>query len=268
MDKLQKLDVSKPEVPSVEASNLQELTPLIQAAIYVTVLDINDQLTITSSTKIQINPRFQAHRNLFPKEFDELEYRRHALTYLQRVGAIGDFNVPGLSMLPPYPWEKADVQVNAARFRQIKDQVIEAFNYKAKPEAVAPVTKRGQEKRVMEPLRDEGLGVVYEVKLKGRELLINEFLLTRLDFNSENDNVFNHLYQNPNKIISITELEKSLGGAQLRKPLHKIVENLGFTKELNRAFFDISKDAIRFRNPLTSKDLEELGISRLRLPRR
>jgi len=98
------------------------LTPLVQAAIYATVLDINDQLTITSSTKIQINPHFQVHRNLFPKEFEEIEHRRHALMYLQRVEAIGDFNLPGLSIIPPYPWERAEIQVHAARFRQIKDQ--------------------------------------------------------------------------------------------------------------------------------------------------
>ena len=54
MDKLQKLDLGKPEIASVDATNLQELTPLVRAAIYVTVLDINDQLAITSSLKVQI----------------------------------------------------------------------------------------------------------------------------------------------------------------------------------------------------------------------
>ena len=87
MDKLQKLDLSKPETAS--AAEFQELTPLLQAAVYATVFDINDQLTVTSSTKVQIIPRFQAHRNLFPKEFEELWCRHHALLYLQRVGAVG-----------------------------------------------------------------------------------------------------------------------------------------------------------------------------------
>ena len=269
MDKLQKLNVSKPEIASADATNFQELTPLVQAAIYVTVLDVNDQLTITSSAKVQINPSFQAHRDLFPKDFDDFEHRRHALTYLQRVGAVEQFNVPGLSMLPPYPWEKAEIQIHAARFRQIKDQVTEAFNHKAKPEAIAPVKRRGQEKQAADPPRDQRAGVVYEVKYtQAREILINEFLLANLDFNSENDNVFDYLYKNPNKIVGVAELEKRLGGTSLKKSLHKIVENLGFVREIKRAFFDISKHSIRFRNPLTSKELEELGIPRLRFPRR
>jgi len=149
-----------------------------------------------------------------------------------------------------------------------KTKVAEAFNHKAKPEAATPATKRSREKSTVEPPRDEGLGIVYEVKLEGREVLLNEFLLTRLDFNSENDNIFKHLYEHPNQTISVTELEKQLGDTPRKKPLHKIVENLGFTREIKRAFFDISKSSIRFRNPLTTKDLEQLGISRLRLPRR
>ena len=267
MDKLQKLDPGKPEIAS--AADFQELTPLVQAAIYATILDINDQLTITSSTKAHINPSFQAHRNLFPKEFDDLGYRRQALLYLQRVGAVEQFNVPGLSMLPPYPWEKAEIQVHADRFRQIKDQVVEVFDHKAKHEAIAPVKRRSQEKQAADPPRDQGAAVVYEVKYtQAREILINEFLLANLDFNSENDNVFDYLYKNPNKIVGIAELEKRLGGTPLKKSLHKIVENLGFVREIKRAFFDISKRSIRFRNPLTSKELEALGIPRLRFPRR
>ncbi len=266
---MQKLDLSKPETTSADPANFQELTPLVQTAIYATVLDINDQLTITSSTKVQINPKFQAHHNLFPKEFDELEYRRHALLYLQRVGAVEQFNVPGLSMLPPYPWEKAEIQVHAARFRQIKDRVTGAFNHKAKPEAAAPATKRSREKPTMEPSREQSIDVIYEIKFTpAREILINNFLLTRLDFDSENDNVFKYLYEHPNQTISLVDLERRLGGTQLKKSLHKIVENLGFVPEIRKAFFDTSKDSIRFRNPVTRAILEELKIDWFRFPRR
>ncbi len=264
MDKLQKLDSSKPET----VAEFHELSPLLRVAVYATISDINDQLTINASAKVQINPRFQAHRELFPKNFDDdFEQRRHALTYLQRVGAVEHFNVPGLSILPPEPWEKADIQVHATRFKLIKDQVIKAFDHKAKPEAAAPVTKRSQEKPAAEPPREQGVDVVYEIKYTpAREILINGFLLAKLDFARENDNVFDYLYRNPDRTVSISELEKHLGES-MRKSPSKIVENLGFAGEFKKVFFDISKDSIRFRKQITRSQLQEFGITWLRIPR-
>lgn len=269
MDELQKLDVRKPETASPDVTTFQELTPLLQAAVYATVSDISDQLAITASPKVQISPRFQAHRELFPAQFDDdLEQRRHALTYLKQVGAIQSFDSLSLHMLLSEPWQKVEVQVRETRFRQIKDVVTDVFNHKAKPEAAAPVTKRSQETPVAELPRRQRADVVYEVTFTpGREIFINNFLLTRLDFDSENDNVFKYLYEHPNQTISLAELEKRLGGERLKKSLHKIVENLGFVPEIRKAFFDTSKDSIRFRNPLTKAILEELKIDWLRFPR-
>jgi len=59
-------------------------------------------------------------------------------------------------------------------------------------------------------------------------------------------------------------LEKSIGGT-ITKNLHKIIENLGFKREFKKAFFNISKNDIFFRNPLKQKELDDLGISRLKL---
>ena len=106
---------------------------------------------------------------------------------------------------------------------------------------------------------------VYEVKYseKTREILINNFLLANPDFDSENERVFTYLYTHPNQRIDLKQLEKYSG--RLTKTLHKIVENLGFTKNLKRVFFDVSKTGVRFRNPVTKKDLEELRIPYLKL---
>ena len=122
MDK-QKLGLGKPETAPAQATDFQELSPLVRTAVDVTVSDINDQLMITSSTTVHIDPTFQAHRKRFPKELDELEYRRDALAFLHQLGGVEHFEVPGSSILPPDRWEKAKVQVNLARFRQIKYQL-------------------------------------------------------------------------------------------------------------------------------------------------
>jgi len=107
---------------------------------------------------------------------------------------------------------------------------------------------------------------VYEIKYseKSREILINNFLLARPDSFSENEGVFAYLYKNPNIAIPLEDIKKEIGES-LTKSIHKILENLGFTGELRKAFFKVAKNKILFRNPLTKKDLEELGIKHLKL---
>jgi hypothetical protein len=119
-----------------------------------------------------------------------------------------------------------------------------------------------QSKR-MEESRTKDL--MYEVTYseKTREIFINGFLIAKPDFDSENERVFTYLYKHPNQKISLKQLEENTG--KLTKTLHKVVENLGFTKDLKRAFFDTAKTSIRFRNPVTKKDLEDIGIHYLKL---
>lgn len=108
--------------------------------------------------------------------------------------------------------------------------------------------------------------VIYEIKYapKTREILINNFLVSRPNSFSENDEVFEYLYRNPNKEISLEEIETNLR-KKLTKSFSKILENLGFVGSLKNIFFKASKDKIMFVNPATVKDLEELGIKHLKL---
>jgi len=107
---------------------------------------------------------------------------------------------------------------------------------------------------------------VYEVKYseKTREILINNFLIAKPDFFRENEVVFTYIYKHPNERLSKDRIEKE-NGIKLTKTLPKILENLGFTGETRKAFFDVSSKGALFRNPVTRKDLDELGIKYLRL---
>ena len=109
-------------------------------------------------------------------------------------------------------------------------------------------------------------GAVYEIKYteKTREILINNFLMSKPDFSGENDLVFSYVYQNPNRKIDREEIEEQLK-MKLHKTFHKILENLGFVKDYKKAFFCVSKQDLLFRNPVTRKDLDELGIKYLSL---
>ncbi|MFC1626849.1 hypothetical protein ACFL1P_01445 [Patescibacteria group bacterium] len=118
-------------------------------------------------------------------------------------------------------------------------------------------SKQMQEVKVKNP--------VYEVKYseRTREIFVNNFLVAKPDFDSENERVFTYLYLHPNKKISLEELQQHTG--KLAKTLHKIVENLGFKNEFKTVFFSVSKQSIQFRNPITKTDLEEIKISHLKL---
>ena len=113
--------------------------------------------------------------------------------------------------------------------------------------------------------------VYYITYTKAREILLNDVvnnsgrLLAKPNFNSENDTVFNYLYEHPNQKFTREQIK---GGVLITviKSLHKIVENLGFRGDIKRVFFDVSEQAIQFRNPITRKDLQDLNIDKIEPP--
>jgi len=108
-----------------------------------------------------------------------------------------------------------------------------------------------------EPVGSLELEIVYT---SAHEVILNKrFLLSKPTLNGENDLVMSYLYKNSNRPIGIDELEEK-GRIKPTKSLGKIVENLGFTKDLARAFFVVSADSIYFKNPVTKVMLDELEL--------
>lgn len=100
---------------------------------------------------------------------------------------------------------------------------------------------------------------------KTREIIINDlFLLSKPDFDSENEKFFSYIYKNPNKKILLKDLKNEIG-EPLKKNVHNILNDLGFKGTFLKAFFSVSKTAIIFRNTIQKNDLEELKIDLLRI---
>lgn len=100
---------------------------------------------------------------------------------------------------------------------------------------------------------------------KSREIIINNLvLLAKPNFNSENDVVFQYLYNNPNRAHTMKQIETATGN-EITKDLHKIVENLGFTGDYKKIFMSVTKTEIMFSNPITQSQLNDLGIPKVRL---
>ena len=106
---------------------------------------------------------------------------------------------------------------------------------------------------------------------KAREIFLNDavnnsaHLLAKPSFDSENDNVFNYLYEHPDQKFTKKQIEDGVNITGI-KSLHKIVENLGFQGDIKRAFFNVSEQSIQFRNSITGKDLKDLNIDRIKPP--
>lgn len=93
-----------------------------------------------------------------------------------------------------------------------------------------------------------------------REIVLNGiFLLAKPDFDSENEKVFTYLYKNPGKRITVEELVSQATGGPLKKDLHDIARDLGFSKDL-KVFMSISKGTIIFHNPVNLSDLDQKYI--------
>lgn len=99
-----------------------------------------------------------------------------------------------------------------------------------------------------------------------REIILNDiFILARPNFTSTNELVFSYLYKNPNRVISLKELEREATKQGITKSPHQIVKDLGFKKDLRKAFFNISKTNITFKNPVSKQDLDDLGIRLIKI---
>jgi hypothetical protein len=108
--------------------------------------------------------------------------------------------------------------------------------------------------------------IVYRITYTfDRRILLNkDILISHPNLLSENDLVFKYVYDNPNRQILRDEIEKEIK-MKLLKNIPKIIDNLGFTRDLRRVFFSNSNEKqFYFRNPITREDLDNLGIDRIR----
>lgn len=86
-----------------------------------------------------------------------------------------------------------------------------------------------------------------------REIKLNNIVISKPDFNSENDNFFQYVFDNPGRPIGIEELEQHMGFQPIKRLAH-IVRDLGFIGELKTIFFPVvTKNQVMFINPISKQ---------------
>jgi hypothetical protein len=96
-----------------------------------------------------------------------------------------------------------------------------------------------------------------------REIYINERLLKRPQYNSVNHIVFEYLYNNPNTEVSLKTLQKVVEselGYEFTKPIIRIANDLGFTRDRRKLFFITSQYSAKLRTEITQEILDSMKI--------
>jgi hypothetical protein len=107
--------------------------------------------------------------------------------------------------------------------------------------------------------------IAVEVSYENREVVLIDrksgarAALAKPRFGSVNDRVFTSLCRNSGRVWTRDALVTAAGIRNLTS-LHKIAENLGFTGDLRRAFFQVSQQAILLQRTLTEDDLAGLKL--------
>lgn len=82
-----------------------------------------------------------------------------------------------------------------------------------------------------------------------RKIMLNgKIEIAQPDFDSENDLVFQYLYDHSDTVIQISDLKLK---TKMSKSIDKVLANLGFVKGLRSTFFDINKSSIKFKKKVT-----------------
>lgn len=135
------------------------------------------------------------------------------------------------------------------------------LNYRAKRKSSTEDLLPIRSEKVISSPKPE---ITYRITFtKAREILLNDsYQIATPDFDRENEQVFSYLYNHPNEKFTTKQIEGE-SRINLVKSFHKIVENLGFTGALRKAFFNVGKDSIQFKNPITSKELAASVVAEL-----
>jgi hypothetical protein len=118
--------------------------------------------------------------------------------------------------------------------------------------------------------REYQAGILYRISYSDhtREVKLNNIVLTKTDFNSENDNCFQYIFSNPGRPIGVDELEEAIGD-KIKKRLVHVVRDLGFVGPLKKIFFPVvTKGQVTFMNPISREyaikhDLPPINFKKL-----
>lgn len=112
--------------------------------------------------------------------------------------------------------------------------------------------------------------IALEIELVNSEIILVNHVtdkrttLAKTDFGSKNDSAFEYVYANAGK--KLTE-QQIIEGAEINGlNIQKFIEQIGFSGNLRKLFWQAAKTTVRFNRTATYKQLSALGIDPASLP--
>lgn len=104
----------------------------------------------------------------------------------------------------------------------------------------------------------------YKMVFNGNSIMVNNYkLVSKMHFNRQVEKVVTYIFANPDKPISIEDIESYWKGFKITRSLSKILNDLGISKQVRKAFFSkvSGKAGLFFQQTVTSQELKDKGIN-------
>ena len=109
-------------------------------------------------------------------------------------------------------------------------------------------------------IKKDGNEVIFTATYENRKLKINGIIISKPNFDSENDVFADYIFKHPNEKITARDFENHKKN-KMHKKFDVIIRDLGFYGNLKKLFFpNISIKAVEFRNPISRNDMKKAGI--------
>jgi len=109
-------------------------------------------------------------------------------------------------------------------------------------------------------LEEKEKTAVLKISYDNHKLKINEIVIAKPHFESENDYFATYITTNPGKKLTSQEFAKFKNN-KMTKKFDQIINDLGFKGNIKKLFFpNISIRAVEFRNQITPEDMKKAGI--------
>jgi hypothetical protein len=241
------------------AATPESLSPTNFDKVWITVQEIAERLEMAMSPRLSLPLRFSKYTALIHESDHHVSgpYRLEAIRFLTNVGAVVGSQQESASSLV--------IGLNLLRFQKFKEE-IEAIRKTRTDLGPLPSSNEPQKLEPGTERLPDGAIYTLEYNPNVREIVVNGFLISKMDLAGKNEQIFGFLFDNPNRVVKIEEITPKLGAADKdRLDLPKFVESIGFTGDLKRVFFDVRAESIVFRNPVNRDLLESLGLRRIRV---
>jgi hypothetical protein len=174
------------------AATPESLRPANFDKVWITVQEIAERLEMAMSPRLSLPLRFSKYTALIPESDHHVSgpYRLEALRFLTNVGVVLRYQQESASTLV--------VGLDLPRFQKFKEEIASARRVRTDLGPPAPNDPKKLES-VIERLPD---GAIYTLEYNPnvREIVINGFLISKMDLAGKNEQIFGFLFDNPNRV--------------------------------------------------------------------